>query len=1456
MKQFKASYLLESVISGLKKLSTDKVEALKIDGLLENISCFDVISSLNLELPEKPDSLLAVANNLVTKGTPTFPSILIEDKISAALGLSEKSVKYGTIHYDLKKEIDYDINESIFESLHLIDPRLKKAAEYVNSGDLDSNFERSFLFNHISQDKSFLCQLFQHQRQRGTLGRDNRNEGRVDFSLEIPYSRIDSRTNRFNKSVDIKNKRRYIVEVDGTKYHSDLLDDIKDFEIARLNNNVHHIREETSFGDANRMISAVLAEDYIKTINKLFDVNIDKRAEILQFVLSPIAVARLQKTIIQFLISNPDISNINELKLLVIERDVPCGEIASQDLNEILSNLAQLSGYEKSLPYINSTVVSNEDFISSPLHFNNQPKFIENLDIKDFDLIIDISVLRRTGVVKDDYTYQSEKSIIIRSSHFEWESTLNPVYIAPLINYQEVTKALTNEEHIILEKTSTALQYFLQMIFRKIEFRDGQLPILNRALQNKPVIGLLPTGAGKSLAYQLASLLQPSITMVVDPIRSLMLDQYNGLKKIGIDRCEFINSTQTSSERRYIQNELLPNGELQFTFVSPERFVIKEFRNTLENAANNGVYFGYCVVDEVHCVSEWGHDFRTPYLNLGTNAIKYCRTYNGEPVTLFGLTATASFDVLADIEIELHIPNDDGNALVRYENTVRDEINYRILKVDGDFKTDKYNQWDVRENIGKAKKDAVIDILNYFKEDISRFNDEMVFQSILRRTYDEYLPTSNRNSTDFETFYSKAKLMLEVTEEDFNGTNDDLSDYKYGSIIFCPHRNGNLGVQYFRGEINESLLEERIGYFMGSSDEENAVKVDQDSFSNLELFVENKQSVMVATKAFGMGIDKPNVRTTIHVNIPQSIESFVQEAGRAGRDKKLSLSYILFNNQQLQVNGEQFNLDEDVLLFFHKNSFKGKIKERQTIFELRTKVSFPNINRIHQINDIINDLFADEGIEFEVTLGNNNWMNFIFVQTTNQDKIGSVNIQTEQIRIIDNINNYQLCNDVLSEIKNQIPFYQLNSVKEIQNWLQTYVIDENHEVGIEKRLADLSVGDTGIIKVPFINKYYSIPRRSQKEFSLNPNHLNFLLADKTIASKPYLSSIIRQKLPNAIYNGNSYSEFIDSLQLTKEDHDVLINSQSTERAFYIPRSQEDTAKGIFRLTSIGVIDTYTIDYQNKLYALHFTKHDEGYYFNRLQELYTRYTSVRQAESLLNTVKQDFYKQIEGNRATEISICLKHLTEFIYSRIEQKRRQAINDMIDLCNVAISEDDPINQSQLVKDHVYYYFNAKYSRLQNDATIKGAKVAASMPNDKGILNTNDTIWKYIDIVEQDESGEFKNNIKHLRGSTMRMLRNSPNEPHYLILKSYSLIILTDNIPQLAAEAKKEMAQGLIEWNSREKDINIVAFLSKIKQRINDHIEIKNIKIIFDDIEDLYYSDYYQKWTKEFSVKFLNNY
>ena len=201
-----------------------------------------------------------------------------------------------------------------------------------------------------------------------------------------------------------------------------------------------------------------------------------------------------------------------------------------------------------------------------------------------------------------------------------------------------------------------ALVYLLQNAFRKRAFRPGQIPIADRALQGLDVVGLLPTGGGKSLTYQLCGLLQPGVTVVVDPINSLMRDQHDKLVENGITACVYVNAFNSRDERNENMDRI-SRGELLFAFVSPERFQIERFRSALSACRPNRVSFAYAVIDEAHCVSEWGHDFRHSYLRLAENLRRFCPTRRDRLPT-FGLTATASFDVLADVQRELDMGDD------------------------------------------------------------------------------------------------------------------------------------------------------------------------------------------------------------------------------------------------------------------------------------------------------------------------------------------------------------------------------------------------------------------------------------------------------------------------------------------------------------------------------------------------------------------------------------------------------------------------------------------------------------------------------------------------------------------------------------------------------------------------------------------------------------------------------
>ena len=1505
--QLQAGYILQGIRSSLFAHAKDEKIEHHLSGILKYLSTFDFETKLNLEHSKKPESIFAVAHNLISRGLPTIPSVYIEKKFAEALKSTTLSLK----EYEEKGKINYELTndefsgEILFNSLHFIETRARNRSNYLNIDSIDSNFEKDFLLNLIPEGNSFLSQLLEQQRSRGTLTRNN-NEGRVDFSLEIPYNITYKKQNRYNQQVDLKHHKTYIAEVDGAKYHTQLLDDLKDFEIAQLANNISHITEAGTQENVNNFISEILSEEFVTRIKRNYNnENYHSLTEV-ALTLCPIAIARVQMVVVQLLLSNTnDILSNNSIKLCVIERDLPCAQIAINDLKELLTSLNDLSKTPIEIPNIELTTFSTLEFINHPLHIESKPKLLTQISSTDYDFILDTSILRRTGVFKDDNKYQADNFILIRSSHFIDYRTHNPLVSAPSINYWPLVNPLPNEMYEEIDSAKKLLVYFLQTIFRNKSFRLGQLPILSRALQNQTVIGLLPTGGGKSLTYQLASLLQPGTTIVIDPIRSLMIDQYNGLKELGIDKCEFINSTLSTAERTYNQNTLLAKGRLQFLFVSPERFVIEEFRIALDNAAQDGHYFSYAVIDEVHCVSEWGHDFRTPYLNLGENAQRFCHTFSNKKIPLFGLTATASFDVLADIERELQIIDDDGHSIVRYENSVRDEINYIIKEVSNTYDgLDNLTDRAVRESIGKKKQEAIYDIIENKKEIFDSFHTPVIIQEVINDSFNNYIPVAVRQ--EYIQNYGTEEMALEkYQEKNFNRlyikpngnksspfiikSKEEKTIYNYGIIIFMPHRVGWLGIKNgFNSHgvfdnpeyVTNSVVDEKkvyhfeketFAYFMGSGDDVDSETIDKESFAHLDSFKDNEESVMIATKAFGMGIDKPNVRMTIHINIPQSIESFVQEAGRAGRDGQMSCSMVLYNNDILKVSNrpkELFHLDKDILMYFHKNSFKGQIKEKVMIFELRNKITYPNTNNLQLLVEHLNEIFGTESVQFNIKQGKNNHRSRIFINTIAGVSIGSVNIETGQTGTYNDFGDVAFCSQLVNWLRNNLPLNEYNTPDQINNWLYQNVVNTQHQKGIEKILSDMEIGqnnNAAPLPIPFNNRYYSKRTKTERDFVLNQAYFETVLNTEAITKLKTLPNwdddLIKNILKSAVFNSIDFFEFIESLNLTDEDlKKQLIDtdnklSSDLQKAYYLSRSKEDTAKAIYRLISIGIIDSYTIDYQNKLYKVYFTKKSNNDYYKLLRKLIALYTSKNVAKREIDELIISNETKIEERQSTVISVCLEYLTKFIYDKIKQKRLQAIDDMVRLCQNSIEIKDPIKQNKFIKDEIYYYFNAKYSRLDYTEHSIGEEASLLKDYHDG-LGIEETISKYLRLVDDERTGELITNIKHLRGSAMRLLR-SFEKPQYRILKSFSLFILADTIRSIVAEAKEELVRGLIDWKQNEEpELNVQLFILEFKERLSKHVIRSEFETEFNDIEDMYYSMYYSKWTKTFNDKFLENY
>ncbi|TMM28881.1 RecQ family ATP-dependent DNA helicase [Polaribacter aestuariivivens] len=326
------------------------------------------------------------------------------------------------------------------------------------------------------------------------------------------------------------------------------------------------------------------------------------------------------------------------------------------------------------------------------------------------------------------------------------------------------------------------------------EFRAPQKEVITAVVNQKDVITLLPTGAGKSFCFQIPALLKPGVCLVISPLIALMQDQVENLKKIGIKAVTIPSGNDTNEIITLFDN--IKFGNVKFLYISPERL-----QSTFIQQKIKEINLNLIAIDEAHCISEWGHDFRPSY-----RKIKILRELNSK-VPFIALTATANKKVIEDIAKNLELKSPEVFRKSFYKNNLA----YQVFKLE-----DKLER--LVQIFKKTKSPAII-----------------------------YANTRKK------------------TEEiaNFLNANNFKSSFYHGGL---------------------SAIHKQI------------------SFDN---WMQEKTPIMVATNAFGMGIDKPNVGLVIHYNLPFSIENYVQETGRAGRNNKKSFAVLLYNNHDIALYKEQ-----------------------------------------------------------------------------------------------------------------------------------------------------------------------------------------------------------------------------------------------------------------------------------------------------------------------------------------------------------------------------------------------------------------------------------------------------------------------------------------------------------------------------------------------------------------------
>ncbi len=354
-----------------------------------------------------------------------------------------------------------------------------------------------------------------------------------------------------------------------------------------------------------------------------------------------------------------------------------------------------------------------------------------------------------------------------------------------------------------IEKSARGL---LKTFFGYDSFRPLQIDIIKSVLSGKDTLAIMPTGGGKSICYQIPALLFKGTTIVVSPLISLMQDQVTSLRENGIEAA-FLNSTLDWDS--YVETvREIKNGKIKLVYISPEALSTERIQSILHEI-ENGV--SLITIDEAHCISSWGHDFRPNYLEIANIRGQFPKS------VCLALTATATQQVRHDIIVNLKMKNPE----VFVASFNRENIYLEV----------------------RPKKDALFQVVDF----LSRHKDE-------------------------------------------------------SGIIYCTSRKQVDSLSYELSKKGFSVL----NYHAGLADNVRA--------ENQDLFIKDKVRIIVATVAFGMGINKPNVRFVIHYDLPKSLEEYYQEIGRAGRDGLKSNALLLYGAQDIHK----------IRFFFRDSAFPEK----------------------------------------------------------------------------------------------------------------------------------------------------------------------------------------------------------------------------------------------------------------------------------------------------------------------------------------------------------------------------------------------------------------------------------------------------------------------------------------------------------------------------------------------------
>jgi ATP-dependent DNA helicase RecQ len=1026
-------------------------------------------------------------------------------------------------------------------------------------------------------------------------------------------------------------------------------------------------------------------------------------AEILQLILSPLAAARIQAALVACILTGKLELAAPKWRIAVIERDVPGAGLAISDLRNLFTSLFVLEGKGRTLPDIELIIHTGGVFAPSKLHAAYKATITQKeSEIPEVDCCIDASMLLRSGLPCPEVKVSTPRRITLRTARdttakrrLRFGSTI--IWKAPTPAAAPAAAPATGEG-----ARGSALDHLLRRLFRIKEFRPAQRDSIELLLQQRSLLAALPAGMGKSLLFQFAGLLQPAPSFVLSPLTSLAMDQQEALQDYFIDVADCLHESLGKEVRARVLRNFAARGTL-FCLASAELFRTDEVVMTLEAMAGAGITFGQCVIDEAQTLSEWSHDFRPTMQLSPAFAAKHLPSGKDRTLPFRLFTASVSRDVLTDLRGQLasagraYVLKPD--QIVRERNALNPAVQYYVFPTE----TTDPSPREVASVKLTALKKLLLQLPAFFKE------------------LQPNVPSAQRLPDEaIRRFFQSGRRSV--------------------GVVYCPHQSGALGVtdRYTPGGtatgIADRLTEDTdlsIGMFIGKDDSSSRVgrQVLAESANERRRFRIGETNLLVATRAYGIGIDHPHIRYALHMNIPAGLARFVQESGRAGRDGRLAVSAVFFTSSK-QQRGPDAVLAEELL----RRSMSTPEREKQLIHDLLREISYPEDSNT---NRIANMIAAEFGVELRVNYWHRGLDERMYLQEGG-NSYGYVDLVTLEIVPDEQSHDRAFARELL-EFAFENSLEAAGSGPSISSWVSA-TFPSDIEDGIARQMQDFDSGAEFTLRIGFEN---------DREPLLNQIH-QLLWHEAEIQ--------IHRKLLSEV-SSVTWDDFCIELEERSKKPGVFatIDRELRDRMLHFfnkLRTRTDTERVIKRLATLGVVADYSINPASRKFALTIAVRSNDEYREALEHFMRNSLPEGQVARQLDSLAS-----YPGDSILER--CLYFLIDFTYQNPYQKQLESVQHLELACRHGI-ESGPAE----FRDYIDLSLTAKYARVDHLPSILAA----------GAMDRFAVIGDYIRLLEDDLSGSILENAEQLRASCQLLGAQVQNEPLLTALEAFGMLLLSE--------------------------------------------------------------------------------